>query len=428
MLTPALIAICLTLALLLVRERAKQKGEFARLERAIREQDRRLLGSEDYARAPSHIRSLERAIFDQLFATANLEESVTRREQLLESLVDGLGDAVLVTDRKNRVRFVNERARVLLKLPEEIIGRPVREAISQPELLTWLERCHTESQSKHSSLEIAGRLLEGGNSRTFEVDIAPLQRNEIGGADVSRIVLHDITERDELERVRQDFVANASHELRTPLTIINGYLENLVEDGALEDQATTQRFLGVMQKHGQRLARLVEDMLTISRLESDAKETINIERFNFESCAHEVGIRLSPMIEKRSANLNIDIPEGDEWLHGDQFYWDQILFNLMENALKENDQHGLQLTVSKSDSDTESTITVSDDGVGIPKEALPFIFKRFYRVDESHASEKTGTGLGLSIVNRAVEAHQGTIEVSSTPGKETTFTIRIPKA
>lgn len=427
MLPATLTAICLILACLLIRERIRQRREFARLELAIRKQDRRLLGSDDYARAPSHIRSLERAIFDQLFTAASLEESVTRREKLLASLVDGLGDAVLITDRKNRIRFANERARELFELPADISGTPVREALTQSQLLTWLGSCHDSAESSRTTIAMASHLLGGDKDRTFEVDIAPLQLNELGGADVSRIVLHDITERVELERVRKDFVANASHELRTPLTIINGYLENLLEDDALEEPATSRRFLTVMQKHGNRLTRIVEDMLTISKLESDDPDVVNTEGFNFAACAREVADRLSPMIEKKSAKVRIEVPLDQEILHGDPFYWDQILFNLMENAIKENDHPGLQLTVSKSDTPTETIITVNDDGVGIPKSALPFIFKRFYRVDESHASEKTGTGLGLSIVMRAIEAQNGTIEVASTPGKATTFTIHIPR-
>lgn len=429
MLTVALIAIalCLTLATILIVERVRHKREFARLESAIRQQDRRQLGSKEYARAPGHIRSLEKAIFDQLFTAANLKETVIRREKMLSSLVDGLGDAVLVTDKKKRIRFANERARDLLKLPEKVTGTPIRQAISDRQLITWLDQCHTRAESTRTTIELPGRILRGDITRSFEVDIAPLQKNELGGSDVSRIVLHDITERVELEQVRKDFVANASHELRTPLTIINGYLENLIDDGAVDDPEITKKFLKVMRKHGKRLELLVSDMLTISRLESDDSDPVKVELFNFVSCINEVVERLSPVIEAKSAEIIIEIPEDENLLNGDALYWDQILFNLMENALKENDQDGLKLRVKKVESAKDSTIVVEDDGIGIPKDALPFIFKRFYRVDESHNGEKTGTGLGLSIVKRSVEAHGGTIEVASTPGRSTAFTIRVPK-
>ena len=201
MLTASLAAICVILAALLLLERLKHRREFARLESAISKQDRRLLGSEDYIRAPSHIRSLERAIFDQLFTTANLEKSVTRREELLAKLVDGLADAVLVTDRNNHIRFANENAVELLGLPENVTDKPIREAFTQKKLLKWLSRCHNEAISTQKTVRFSALELDQDTDHTFEVDIAPLQRNDHGGADVCRIVLHDITEREELERV-----------------------------------------------------------------------------------------------------------------------------------------------------------------------------------------------------------------------------------
>jgi len=421
----ALAAICLTLLALLWRERCMHRNEFARLEDAIRQGDREMLGSAEYAKAPEHIRTLERAIFDQLFATASLEESVIRREKLLAALVEGLGDAVLVTDKSNRIRLANERAREVFDLPGDVAGARLRKVITNRELLAGIDVSHSDAQPTASIIELSSGRTAAGAS-VFEVDIAPLQRNTTGGADVSRIVLHDISERQKLERVRKDFVANASHELRTPLTIINGYLETLL-DGAMEDRATIKRFLGVMQKHGVRLARLVEDMLTISKLESDDQDAIKFEDFNFRVCASEVVDRLSPVIETKQARVELDIPPGQEILHGDRIHWDQVLFNLVENALKENDQSGLVVTISKQGFADGTRIIVEDDGVGIPAESLPFIFKRFYRVDESHAQEKTGTGLGLSIVKRAIEAHGGTIEATSTPGVATAFTIDLPE-
>ena len=427
MIIPALVILLLALASALVFERYRHRREFGRLEEAIRKQDRRLLGSEDYERAPQHVRTLERAIFEQLFTAENLEESIVRREELLSSLVDGLGDAVIVTDRKNKIRFANEKALQIFMLKDDVVGSPVRKALAHGQLIGWLALCHTKAKSTHTRLDLPGRMLEGGRDRSFEVDVAPLQENEFGGSDVSRIVLHDVTEREELDRVRKDFVANASHELRTPLTIINGYLENLLDDGAVDDPVITKRFLGVMRKHGNRLALLVEDMLTISKLESDENEHLELFDFDFANCVGEVLDRLSPVIESKGAIVSVEIPEEKKILCGDRLYWDQILFNLLENALKENDEQGLRLTVKREDDKEETRILVSDNGVGIPNQALPFIFKRFYRVDESHASHKTGTGLGLSIVRRAVEAQGGTIEASSTPGEDTTFTIKLPK-
>jgi len=181
-----------------------------------------------------------------------------------------------------------------------------------------------------------------------------------------------------------------------------------------------------MHKHGKRIARIIEDMLTISKLESRTDESLQLESFCLNRCISEVIDRLKPMLDEKKATCILDIPT-DATILGDAFYWDQILFNLIENSLKENDAEDLKITVGLERDEIRDIIRVSDDGVGIPAAAQEFIFKRFYRVDQNRGAEKKGTGLGLSIVKRAVEAHGGTITVMSTPGIETTFTMEIPK-
>jgi signal transduction histidine kinase len=179
-----------------------------------------------------------------------------------------------------------------------------------------------------------------------------------------------------------------------------------------------------MQKHGNRIARIIEDMLTISKLESHS-DTIQIKPFNLRACTEEVITRLNPLFEQKQATAELIFPENST-INGDVFYWDQILFNLIENALKENNKPSLKITVSLDRGADEDTITVKDDGVGIPSDALEFIFKRFYRIDQNHGADKKGTGLGLSIVKRAIEAHDGNISVNSTPGIVTAFKITMP--
>ena len=228
--------------------------------------------------------------------------------------------------------------------------------------------------------------------------------------------------------MRKDFVANASHELRTPLSIINGYLENMVE-GDIDNPALMQRSLGVMQKHGDRLARIVEDMLVISRLESGEAAALNLSPFPLQDCIQDVLERLEPLITQRNAVVKTTFENNSLSLLGDRFYWTQVLFNLTENSLKQNPKSAITLDIGFALSDGGVQIWVSDNGVGIPSADLPYIFRRFYRVEKHHNQESIkGTGLGLSIVKRAVEAHNGTIEVSSVPGQKTTFTIHLPES
>ena len=196
-------------------------------------------------------------------------------------------------------------------------------------------------------------------------------------------------------------------------------------EGDIDNPALMQRSLGVMQKHGDRLAHIVEDMLVISRLESGEAAALNLSPFPLQDCIQDVLERLEPLISQQNSSIETSIAPLN--LLGDRFYWTQVFFNLTENALKQNPKAPLKLELGATQSDHEITLWISDNGVGIPSSDLPFIFRRFYRVQKHHNQDSIkGTGLGLSIVKRAVEAHNGKIEVDSTPGQKTTFTIRLP--
>ena len=241
------------------------------------------------------------------------------------------------------------------------------------------------------------------------------------------VVVRDETEKYALEKIRKDFVANASHELRTPLSIIIGYLENLI-GGDVIDSKDQQRAFLVMKKHGDRLAQIVEDLLVISRMESGSDAALKMEEFDVRDCAEDVIHRLSPIISEKAATVSVVAPkEARTIIRGDRYYWDQILFNLVQNALKENSTKGLNVEVGMMQNNGTLRIEVRDNGVGIPAADVPYVFKRFYRVPRSGSAGIKGTGLGLSIVKRAVEAHRGEITLRSTPGVETVFAIKVPR-
>ena len=236
-----------------------------------------------------------------------------------------------------------------------------------------------------------------------------------------------MTAEHQLEQVRKDFVANASHELRTPLAIIQGYLENLLDNDLIVEPEMARRFLTIMRKHTDRISHIVEDMLVISRLESGVATVLKIEPFRFRSCVKDVLERLESVIRNQNADMIITIPDPDLVMQGDRFYWTQVLFNLVENALKQNPRGGLRVEIGCEQAGEGIQIWVSDNGVGIPCADLPHIFRRFFRVEKHHSQEEIkGTGLGLSIVKRAIEAHGGVIGVTSEPGSETKFLITVP--
>ncbi|MBT7957949.1 MAG: hypothetical protein HN759_01330 [Akkermansiaceae bacterium] len=340
-----------------------------------------------------------------------------------------MGDAFLLVNEISQIVFANAAARKLVK-GRKLSGRSLMEAFIDDQLSVAIMKCirtgkpMQERVVLHSTFSPLGAASNQGIS-AWVIDAAPLKT--IGNEELTRVVIRDVTTEYLSDQVRRDFVANASHELRTPMAIINGYLENLLDDGLIEDHALATKFLGTMRKHGQRIARLVEDMLVISKMESGESIALNRDDFLVMDCIQDVVDRLELMIEKQGSVISIIIMPDDLTLNADRFYWTQILFNLVENALKQNPTNGLEIKIEAKAVDGGINISVSDNGVGIPSGDLPYIFKRFYRVEKDQVkSEIKGTGLGLSIVKRAVEAHGGEITATSQPGQRTCFMIRLP--
>ena len=418
------ITLIILLGILLIFQTLGNKARLRKLVKALKENDRKLLNEKLSFGSSTAYKDLEKQIIEQIFEAENLEKRVVRREDLISSVVDGLSDAVIVFDKSFKIRFTNPSACRLFGWASPPLELNAVEQMSNDKLIKLIEDSFTNPKTE--TIEIKHKPLGSQDllPRILEVELAPLALNENKSVNRARLVLKDVTDARNLDLVRKDFVANASHELRTPLTIINGYLENLIED-KIADKEMSINFLNVMQKHGLRLARIIEDMLTISKLESHS-ETIQIKPFNLLSCTEEVIARLGPLIDQKEAKLDLVFSD-NSIINGDVFYWGQILFNLIENALKENEENGIVITVSLIHEDTCDKVIVSDNGVGIPANSIDFIFKRFYRVDQSRGAEKKGTGLGLSIVKRAIDAHGGDISVSSTPGIITSFTISLPK-
>lgn len=350
---------------------------------------------------------------------------------MLESILEGLGDSCLLVNNKQEIVFANHETQDLFQISRKLHGHPLGDLIHDQGILSFLSRVALGNRWQEEEFRISLNRPGGPEERHLVVSAAPVRLFGQDKPDHLRVVIRDETDRHETEQIRKDFVANASHELRTPLSIINGYLENLL-DGMIDEPVLMRKSLLTMQKHGERIARIVEDMLTLSKFESVADSGASPLRqslFSCRECIEDVVDRLAPMIEEKKARVDLQFPEGgNDELAGDRFYWDQVFFNLIENALKENRDDGrLVITVSFTRTPDEAAVRIRDNGVGIPRADLPFIFKRFYRVAKHHSQQIKGTGLGLSIVRRAIEAHGGTIGVESTLGVETIFTIRLPE-
>ncbi|MFY7819069.1 MAG: ATP-binding protein [Akkermansiaceae bacterium] len=357
-------------------------------------------------------------------------EALEAERKRHELLLDGLSDALFLVDQSGMVCYANIAARNMFA-ERNVVGQSPQAVFPDARFIEAIQQCEKTCQPVVQRLVLPQQLSPLGSRENRGVnawllDVAPLAPEAYPEAKL-RILLRDLTAEFQSEQVRKDFVANASHELRTPLAIIQGYLENLLEAGALRDHQQAARFLGIMSKHTDRVSRIVEDMLVISRLESGEAAALSIEPFEFHSCVQDVHERLEHLIVSQQASVDYTEVERGLMITGDRFYWTQVLFNLIENALKQNPRPGLRVVVTGAQNGDSIHISVADDGIGIPSSHLPFVFKRFYRVDQNHTNSAIkGTGLGLSIVKRAIEAHGGTISVSSVPGRETKFSIVLP--
>jgi signal transduction histidine kinase len=347
-------------------------------------------------------------------------ENGTHPPMVVQRVLDALDEAVLVVKPDKTIMLANSACRKFFPSAPDLVGRRLPGIAIDSRLDDLVTKCLAGG----SPAEVE---LQGGptGDSIWRVDVAPLS----GAGDDTRMVrllLRDETERVRTEQIRREFVANASHELRTPLAIVHGYIESLL-DGAMEDPEMTRQFLKTSRRHTERMGRLIEDMLAISKLESGDSVLLRIKPFSLKKCLLRVTQHLASLAEQRQATIEMDIDPAVARWSGDRFYWEQVFFNLVENALKNNPQPGLKVRIiARPEADGGASLLVEDDGIGIPKAALPFIFKRFYRVQKDHSNEVPGTGLGLSIVKRAVEAHGAGISVESQPGQRTCFTIRLP--
>ena len=368
---------------------------------------------------------------------SRLRDKIVRDEQNetkahspdVQDLLDALPYPFFSINREKVLNRVNSQAKKIFD-GRDILNRNIQHVFLDKKLRSLLSKSLSKFKAYRKVLRFppdSAFSSHGLDKDThWEIDICPLSLQ--GDKREIQLTMRDITTSVHSDQVRKDFVANASHELRTPLSVISGYLEHLTEEEGLDHKETAQKMLDTMDRHVVRINRIVDDMLLISKLESDDSVPLNLAPFCIATCVKDVIERLELVIKRQGSTIEMKVPE----IHfmGDQFYWTQILFNLVENALKQNPDIPVKIHINTEiDEDDNLKIQISDNGIGIPANDLPFIFKRFYRVEKHHSqSQIKGTGLGLSIVKRAVEAHGGTITAISNPGVETIFTIIVPQA
>jgi two-component system phosphate regulon sensor histidine kinase PhoR len=336
----------------------------------------------------------------------------------LSAILAGMTEGVLVARPDGRIRLTNQALRNQFGITEETVGKTVLEAFRNAALQELVSEVIKDGDVSARELSFLTP-----NERTYELSATRLQ----GGHGVVTgviIVFHDITRMRQFENTRKEFVANVSHELRTPLSIIKGYVETLLDDQA-PDAETARQFLNTIQRHSRRLEALIADLLSISALESQ-QARLNFEPVSMRAAAQSVLDELTRQAQEKAITVSLKIPEQLPAVRADAQRLHQVLFNLLDNAIKYT-QVGGHVTILATEKEGAIETAVADDGVGIGPEHLPHVFERFYRVDKARSRELGGTGLGLSIVKHIVQSHGGRVWAESQVEKGSTFYFTLPR-
>jgi two-component system phosphate regulon sensor histidine kinase PhoR len=346
-----------------------------------------------------------------------------RGDDFLRAVVAGLPDPVVALDRDGRVLTLNDRARAIAPALRQ--GEPVSFALRMPELIEAIG--NAAARGEEQRVVYFERVPV---DRWFETIVMPVKRDATGSRpDLVLMTFHDLTPLRRVEEMRADFVANASHELRTPLAALLGFIETL-QGSARDDTKARARFLAIMQEQARRMARLIDDLLSLSRIELNAHRRPD-SAVDLVPIVRQVVDGLETLARDRGVTFNIEGASALSVL-GDHDELVRIFENLVENALKygaAGKRVDIKLAAATSaDGQGEAQVSVRDYGPGIAPEHLPRLTERFYRVDVTESRAQGGTGLGLALVKHILNRHRGRLAIDSSPGAGATFTIHLPTA
>jgi two-component system, OmpR family, phosphate regulon sensor histidine kinase PhoR len=347
--------------------------------------------------------------------------SAERGDGFLRAVVAGLPDPVVALDRDGRVLALNERARALAPALRQ--GEPVAFALRMPELIEAIGRATADGEEQRVVYSERVPI-----DRWFETIVMPVKREPSDAKpDLVLMTFHDLTPLRRVEEMRADFVANASHELRTPLAALLGFIETL-QGSAREDAKARERFLAIMQEQARRMARLIDDLLSLSRIELNAHRRPDTP-VDLVPIVRQVVDGLQTLARDRGVTVNIEAASALPVL-GDHDELVRIFENLVENALKYG-AAGRRVDIkigpgSSAEGEPEAQVSVRDFGPGISPEHLPRLTERFYRVDVTESRAQGGTGLGLALVKHILNRHRGRLTIDSAPGAGATFAVHLP--
>ena len=367
--------------------------------------------------------ALEESLNDLARTLTGRLQDVTAEREKLQSILSCMMEGVIVLDTNGKVILVNQMAQTIFRLPPDasVLGMSTVEVSRHPEMHALIREVVASD-----TRDALHRELTLGDDRWFAVNAARLENSRLELLGYV-LVFHEVTELKRLESIRADFVANVSHEMRTPLTAIQGYAETLLHDPP-HDPGTERQFLTIVARHSERLGRLIDDLLALSDLEMG---NVNVRKqcVGARPLLDRVLDLFSAQAAKKGIRLRAEVAADAPDILGDEDRLQQLLINLIDNALKYTPEHGEVLVTAGREPASNGhhpgriALTVSDTGCGIPDKDLPRLTERFYRVDKARSRELGGTGLGLAIVKHIVQAHGGDLKIDSEPGKGTRVSI-----
>jgi two-component system, OmpR family, phosphate regulon sensor histidine kinase PhoR len=349
-----------------------------------------------------------------------LGRQIAGRESGTQTILRAMQDGLLVVDKSLRVTLVNQAFRKLFGLPEISLGAPLLDVVRDATVDRLIEETLRTGKAMQSELVRADP--KTNSERDVEISAVPVKDD----ADLTTgavVLFHDITQLKQTDKVRRDFVANVSHELRTPLSILRGYIETLLDNPQTSDKELS-RILRVMERHSKRLGLLVDDLLTLARLESRSAG-LQFSDVQLAELLQSVIRDWEKKLAEKQLKVVVDLSPDARTIRADETRLHEVLYNLLDNALKYSRENG-EIGLRAAQHGPEIVLSVTDNGIGITKDDLPRIFERFYRADKARSRELGGTGLGLAIVKHIAQLHGGRVEAESELGKGTTIRVILP--
>jgi two-component system phosphate regulon sensor histidine kinase PhoR len=357
--------------------------------------------------------TLAKAFNQMMYRLRELVTLITEERDRLEVILSTMNDGIIVVQPDKKVTMINQAAKRMLAISDnKISGYTFIETVLDYELNNIVQRCLDSEEQQTGFIEKKPSKL------TLSIIATPLSGD--GGC---LVLIQDLTEIRRLETIRRDFVSNVSHELRTPLSSLKALSETLRE-GALDDPAVAKDFLLRINTEVDKLAQMVEELSELSRIESGEAPLVK-KPFNIKTVIEQATGRLKAQANRAGLRMETIIPPGPIQGFGDERSIEQVLINLIHNAIKFSKPDST-ITISVEPEGNSIQFRIADDGIGIPADDLPRIFERFYKVDKARTG--SGTGLGLAIARKIVEAHDGSIRAESIEGKGATFIFKIPSA